>query len=833
MTGLSCYNHDVNGRKITRVSPSHLSIKTLLPALLVVFWGAGMWLAPAPVSAAAADYLPGSIILGLADGVEPADLTLPRGASWGRTSEGMRALHAVRVSVPAGQESAFIQAFSGQVGVLFAEYNYRVRAAAEPTDPRYGEQYALPAIRAPQAWDVATGSASVVVAVLDSGIDAGHPEFVGRISGGYDFVQRDSIPQDTCGHGTHVSGIIAANASNGQGVAGVDWAAKIMPVRVLDGQCSGSVDALVDGLVYAANRGAQVINLSLGMPDNPAGTNSRLLGQAVYYAYSRGSALFAAAGNRGSTGIAFIPYPAVFPWVMAVGATNAANLRADFSVTGAQLDLMAPGDAILSTVPHRGSFTYQQTHGLGNSYGLLSGTSMATAYASGAAALLASQSRFDRPAEIYQALQNTALDLGSPGWDHETGHGLIQLDGALAYDPGEDPLPEAPDPLVEYDVLQSRHCANPELQFQWVDIPHDVAHVVVLPSPDQYRQVTLPFAFNYGGADYSQAVISENGYLAFDPPPALYNQPVNFLMPFHNNPENGLDEVLAPFWDNLDAVPAPSPSGVNQAVYAALLPATGTTPARYVVEWYRMRVIDFVWVGGAERKTMMGQVTFQLILEEGTNRIIYQYRDLSGARGDGSSATVGLEYNQGFNGVQIAYNQRGAVQAGTAVHFFPRAAGSLPVNTPGCTQSENVTDPQAVIWADPFCLDLNGLLPANPTRVTITPMRRFGPAAAWKTYLSLDRFAEISLDPNPRPPLNPAPQVCYTYTAQDVLTAGGRAGNLFFAVYDDDTRTWESLPTQADVNAGRIYADAPHFSVYGVFAPRQPEELPVTGADLE
>ncbi len=803
-------------------------LKTLLPAALALIGLAGGLLPPALVSAAA-DYLPGAIILGLADGVEPADLTLPRGASWGRTSEGMRALHAVRVSVPAGQESAFIKAFAAQEGVLFAEFNYRVRAAAEPTDPRYGEQYALPAIRAPQAWDIATGSSAVVVAVLDSGIDASHPEFAGRISGGYDFVQRDSTPQDGCGHGTHVSGIIAANASNGQGVAGVDWAAKIMPVRVLDGQCSGSVDALADGLVYAANRGARVINLSLGMPDNPAGTNSRLLGQAVYYAYSRGAALFAAAGNRGSSGLAFIPYPAAFPWVMAVGATNAANQRADFSVTGAQLDLMAPGDAILSTLPHSGSFTYQQTHGLGHSYGLLSGTSMATAYASGAAALLASQSQFSGPAEIYQALQNTALDLETAGLDVLTGYGLIQLDGALAFDPSVDPPPAAPAPTVEYDVLQSRHCDNPELQYQWVDIPHDNAHLAVFPAPDYYQSVSLPFAFNFGGVAYEQAVISENGYLAFDPVSVRYNQPVNFLMPFHNAPDIGLDEVLAPFWDNLDSVN----TGVGQKIYAALVPAQETTPARYVVEWYRMAVVDFVWVGGAERKTTVGQVTFQLILEQGTNQIIYQYRELSGARGDGSSATIGLEYNQGYDGIQIAYNQRGAVQAETAIHFFPREAGSPAANTPGCTHSESVTDPQAVVWADPFCLDLNGLLPANPTRVTITPMRRFGPAAAWNTYLSINRFAEITLNPNPRPPLIPAPQVCYAYTAADVLAAGGRAQNLFFAVYDEDTRSWERLATRADLVAGRIYADAPHFSVYGVFAPRQPEELPVTGANLE
>ena len=133
-----------------------------------------------------------------------------------------------------------------------------------PSDPDYDQQYYLSNIRAPQAWDHITGTPSVIIAVLDSGIDLAHDDLAGRIGEGYDFVENDSIPQDQNGHGTHVAGIATANANNGFGVSGVDWKAQIMPIRVLDAYGNGSFANVAQGIIWAADHGARVINLSLG-----------------------------------------------------------------------------------------------------------------------------------------------------------------------------------------------------------------------------------------------------------------------------------------------------------------------------------------------------------------------------------------------------------------------------------------------------------------------------------------------------------------------------------------------------------------------------------------
>jgi thermitase len=311
------------------------------------------------------------------------------------------------VDVPAGQEESYRKKLAGSPGVLFVEPNYIVSASADylPNDPLYSPniddplgQWAPLQIQAPAAWGSGvTGSNSVVLAVIDSGVDSAHPDLAGRLMAGYDFYQDDAIPQDECGHGTHVTGIAAANGDNGIGIAGIDWGAQVLPVRVLGPDCSGPVSAVAAGIVWAVDKhGADVINLSLGMV-----SPSRLLEYATYYAYQRGAAIFAAAGNSGTTPIL---YPAAYPWIMAIGATNSSGLRSSASNYGDQLDLMAPGVNILSTFPTSES----------SPYGYLTGTSMAAAHASGAGALLASQAVFDTPLKIYNALTGTALDMDDP-----------------------------------------------------------------------------------------------------------------------------------------------------------------------------------------------------------------------------------------------------------------------------------------------------------------------------------------------------------------------------------------------------------------------------------
>lgn len=310
-------------------------------------------------------------------------------------------------------------------GVGYIEPDYPVQALDTiPNDPSFPAQYGLAAIRAPQGWDLSTGSPAVTIAILDSGVDLSHPELVGKIAQGYDFVNNDNNPQDDYGHGTHVAGIAAALGNNGLGVAGVSWGAQIMPVKVLNSFGQGSSSKVAAGIVWAADHGVQIINMSLG------GSNySQILQDAVDYAAGNNVLLIASSGNTNAN---FVLYPARFPQVIAVAATNTSNQHASFSNYGTEIDIAAPGDNILSLW-------------LGGGYSTFSGTSMAASYVSGLAAVMFG---YDNNAgTVRQHLEETALDISPAGWDVYTGAGLIQMDAAIK-------LALSPKPVVDQENQQ-------------------------------------------------------------------------------------------------------------------------------------------------------------------------------------------------------------------------------------------------------------------------------------------------------------------------------------------------------------------------------------------
>jgi serine protease len=238
---------------------------------------------------------------------------------------------------------------------------------------------------------------------------------------GWDFVNHDHEPQDDHGHGTHVAGIAAAASDNGAGIAGISWGARIMPLKVLDSGGNGTDSDLAAALVFAADHGARVINLSLG------GGAASVMESAVNYAHSRGAIVIAAAGNSSGQGVL---YPAAYAKAMAVAATDAGNHRASFSSYGPEVDIAAPGIGIYST---------HWTPGSGGTYAYLSGTSMATPHVAGAAALLASLPQFDTPDRLRLALESTALDLGPICRDVYYGAGVVQAYAALQYEPDASP----------------------------------------------------------------------------------------------------------------------------------------------------------------------------------------------------------------------------------------------------------------------------------------------------------------------------------------------------------------------------------------------------------
>jgi thermitase len=271
--------------------------------------------------------------------------------------------------------------YKDHVLIEHAEPNYYLQASFTPNDPFFPYQYNLPKINAPAAWDISQSNSSVKIAIIDTGVQLNHPELAGKLLPGYDYVDYDNIPEDGNGHGTHVAGIAASITNNGVGIAGVAPLASIVPLRVLDNNGQGTTGNVGNGLVYAANNGIQVVNLSLGGP-----TGEAFLQAAVQYAWDRGAVIIAAAGNDNTS---YPIVPASYPNVIAVASTNPSDLKSNFSNYGSWVDMAAPGDNILSTY-------------LGGSYAYLSGTSMAAPHVAGVAALLAARGKTN--AQIRDAL---------------------------------------------------------------------------------------------------------------------------------------------------------------------------------------------------------------------------------------------------------------------------------------------------------------------------------------------------------------------------------------------------------------------------------------------
>ena len=333
--------------------------------------------------------------------------------------------------------------------VISVEPNFYRRALFEPNDPLYPQQWHLQQIQMPAAWDLSNGS-GVTVAVVDSGVAYEDfenfrqaPDLAGTaFVQGHDFVNNDDHANDDNGHGTHVTGTIAQTTNNAEGVAGVAFGARIMPIKVLDENGDGTDADVANGITWAADHGAQVINMSLGGPDP-----SSFLRDAVENAVGRGVTVVAASGNDNEPSVY---YPAAYEQAIAVGAVRFDAARAPYSNYGAALDVMAPGGDV--SVDQNGDGhpdgVLQQTFDpefgdlLHFSYEWFQGTSMATPHVSGVAALLIARGNATTPDQIRRALQDTARDLGPAGRDDEYGHGLIQAFDALNWvDTGPVPTP--------------------------------------------------------------------------------------------------------------------------------------------------------------------------------------------------------------------------------------------------------------------------------------------------------------------------------------------------------------------------------------------------------
>lgn len=335
------------------------------------------------------------------------------------------------VKVELGREWGHIQSLRAKG--FRANLNLVAKASVDINDPFYSYQWHFPMIQSENAWDLSNGS-GVTVAVLDTGLAMGGNDGIGCVVSGYDVVNGDNDPEDGDGHGTHVSGTISQATINGTGVAGLAYGACIMPVKVLNDNGSGTFADIADGVYYAVDHNAKVINMSLGTNAIFGLRNDPIMDPALYYAYSRGVTVVCASGNDGW--LKNVSYPAIYPTTIAVGAVDYSETVTSYSNKGDGLDLVAPGGDTTKDLNGDGYVdgVLQETRIDGSwAYYFFQGTSMATPHVAAVAAMLYSYGTANTPDDVREALISRALDIGDAGFDNISGHGLVQAHAALLH----------------------------------------------------------------------------------------------------------------------------------------------------------------------------------------------------------------------------------------------------------------------------------------------------------------------------------------------------------------------------------------------------------------
>jgi subtilisin family serine protease len=396
------------------------------------------------IDSASQKYAPGILVVGFTGAARGASVAALQQALHAQQVASLPQIDVVVMQVASGQEQEAALLASKDPAVAFAEPDYAATADSAsspdviPDDSLYNQQWALSKIGMPGAWGKTTGSPNILVAVVDTGVQLTHPDLQAKIwtnpgeipanyidddgngkiddlhgwhfyHGGYGLMLEDANVVDDYGHGSHVSGIIAASANNHTGVAGISWGSRILPVKALDNNGNGYYTDIAAGIIYAADNGADIINLSAG-----GSAASTLLQEAVDYANAHGALVIAASGNNGGA----VYYPAACNNVLAVAATDEIDQRPSFSNYGPQVDLAAPGLNIVST-------WYM------SNYLFKSGTSMSAPHVSGVAALLWSLDPSLSASEVANLLFYSAVDIGPSGKDIYYGWGRVSADRAV------------------------------------------------------------------------------------------------------------------------------------------------------------------------------------------------------------------------------------------------------------------------------------------------------------------------------------------------------------------------------------------------------------------
>jgi subtilisin family serine protease len=325
-------------------------------------------------------------------------------------------------------EAGFANALANRPDVEFAELDRIVRPAeVTPNDPWYANwEGHLRRIQAPAAWSITTGASNVVIAILDTGVDATHEDLASKLVPGWNIYNNNSNTSDVAGHGTAVAGTAAAASNNDTGVASVCWNCMIMPIRVSDGVTGATYSALASGLNWAADHGARVANLSYIVSESSTVTTS------AKYFQSKGGVVVASAGNYATFSSA-----SDNPYILTISATDYNDVLTDYSNTGNNIDLAAPGD----------SFTTIK----GGTYDSVGGTSYSAPIVAGVAALVLSVNPNLTPNQVQDILKQSADDFGSPGWDSTYGWGRVNAGRAMLLASGNTTPSDTISPSVSFN----------------------------------------------------------------------------------------------------------------------------------------------------------------------------------------------------------------------------------------------------------------------------------------------------------------------------------------------------------------------------------------------
>jgi thermitase len=412
-----------------------------------------------------------------------------------------------------------LAALAADPAVEYAEPDYIGYGAGTPDDQYFDLQWNLhntgqsggeidADVDGPEAWDVSTGLTSTVIAVIDTGIDLDHPDLAEKLTSGYDFVNDQTTPQDDHGHGTHVSGIAAAVTNNETGMAGMCPSCRVMPIKALNDENWGYYSWWISAIEYAVDNGADVINMSMGGTDE-----SSLLHDAVLYAYHAGVPIVAAMMNDGDS---TLYYPAAYTETIAVGATDRYDDRWSDSNYGEHVDLVAPGEKILSTL-------------WDDTYAIWDGTSEATPHVAGVLGLIHSVRPGYTVEELRAILRATADDqVGPPnedkqGWDQYFGAGRLNAARAvqLVVPPAEVAIqgPTTGDVLTDYTFVAAVGpvTASQPITYAWratgqppVTHTGGLSDTTTFAWPEHGTQLITVTVTNFGGTATDTHAISIN-----------------------------------------------------------------------------------------------------------------------------------------------------------------------------------------------------------------------------------------------------------------------------------------------------------------------------------